>query len=161
MVHPMVKKDVVIRDFKEEDYWQVENLVREFMNKDPYSPPIIVRQMQDLFGRFFLVAQNRQNKNHEILGYIMGAIEYDSKTGWILEIYVKEEFRNNDIGYELLKELIYKLEKASISEIRLTVDPQNISAINVYERNGFQKVDCLNEHYRKEKKVYLMKKTLA
>ena len=145
-----------VRQFRDEDFWQVENLERLFMDNDPHSPPIIVRQMQNLFGPFFLIAQDEESLN--IQGYVMGGIEFENKSiGWVLGIFVKEEFRNQEIGSKLISELINRMKKYHVTEIRLTVDPQNFSALKVYHKNGFHDVDCLVEHYRKGKKVYLMK----
>lgn len=149
---------VKIRVFKDEDFWQVENLVRQFMNNDPFSPPIIVRQMQALFGQFFLVASDSSSPREEILGYVMGGIEYSNKNlGWVLEIFVKESSRNRNIGHNLIHELTLKFKEAGVSEIRLTVDPLNAAGLKIYHKNGFRQIDCLTEHYRKGKKVYLMK----
>lgn len=149
---------VKIRVFNDNDYWQIETLVRSFMDNDPFSPPIIVRQMQDLFGDFFLIAYDPDISNSEILGYIMGGVIFNnSNIGWILEIYVKEGFRNKGIGNDLVHTMIKKLRSAGVKEIRLTVDPKNTSALKTYLRNGFVIEAVINEHYRKGKKVYLMK----
>jgi ribosomal protein S18 acetylase RimI-like enzyme len=157
----VIQMNVKIRSFRDEDFWQVENLVRQFMNDDPFSPPVIVRQIQDLFGDFLLVAYDPDNSNTEILGYVMGGIAFrDKQIGWILEIYVREEFRSRGIGYDLLHALILKLQKAGAKEIMLTVDIKNPSAMDIYKRNGFLIDKCINEHYRKGKKVYLMRKKL-
>jgi ribosomal protein S18 acetylase RimI-like enzyme len=154
--------DVKVRAFKERDYWQVENLVRQFMNNDPFSPPIITRQVQDLFSPFFLVAYKTDDKEQEILGYIMGGVKFRQKNvGWVLEIFVKEGYRNCGIGDKLLRGLIRRMKKRDIGEIRLTVDPLNDSALKIYNKNGFLKVKCINEHYRKDKKVNLMKKMIS
>jgi ribosomal protein S18 acetylase RimI-like enzyme len=147
-----------IRLFHDKDYWLVEDLVRKFMNNDPYSPPNIVRQMQSLFGSLFFVAFDDDSKDEEILGYIMGGIELDNeKKGWILEIFVKEEHRNQGIGYHLVEALVRQMEKKEIVEIFLTTDTKNFSALQIYKKNGFEIVSCLDEYYRKGKEVYLMK----
>jgi ribosomal protein S18 acetylase RimI-like enzyme len=155
--------NVNIRVFKDEDFWQVENLVRKFMNDDPFSPPIIVRQMQDLFSPFFLVAVSKgsSNQHEEIQGYIIGAVKCDQKNvGWVLGIYVKEEYRDNGIGYALLHELLVKLKNEDVSEIWLTVDPNNTSAIKIYRKNGFHEEKSKHEHYRRDKTVYFMRKVI-
>jgi [ribosomal protein S18]-alanine N-acetyltransferase len=152
-----------IRIFKDEDFWQVENLVRKFMSNDPFSPPIIVRQMQDLFGPFFLVAVSKDssNRKEEIQGYIIGGIKFEQKSvGWVLGIYVKEEYRDLGIGDDLLHTLIPKLKSAGVSEIWLTVDPQNVSAIKIYRKNGFHEEKSKYEHYRRDKTVLFMRNVI-
>lgn len=150
-----------IREFQENDYWEVENLVRKFMNNDPFSPPIIVRQMQSLFTPFFLIAEDDEKEHKNVLGYIMGGIEYNKRSiGWILEIFVEEESRNHGIGNKLIKSLINQMNINNVEEIRLTVDPLNHSALTIYYMNGFVKEDCLSEFYRKEKRVLLLKRII-
>jgi ribosomal protein S18 acetylase RimI-like enzyme len=147
-----------VRAFKNEDFWQVEDLVRQFMDNDPFSPPILVRQMQVLFSPFFLVAVDNNIQREEIQGYIMGGIEFENKNvGWVLGLFVKEKFRNKGIGSEMLNTLIITMKNHGICEIKLTVDPQNVLGLKTYHKNGFEETDCMNEYYRKDKKVYLMK----
>lgn len=150
---------MIIRQYQDDDYWPLENLTRSFLMNDPYSPPLIVRYMQTLFGSFFYVAYDiNANNEEEICGYIMGGIEYENKKkGWILCIFVREEYRNRGIGSLLVETEIQQMRKKGICEVFLTVDSHDPSAIRIYQKNGFKKISQQYEHYRKGKTVDLMK----
>lgn len=150
-----------VRRFGDEDFWQVEDLVRQFMNNDPFSPPIIVRQMQHLFHPFFLVAHEKDRRDGEIHGYVMGGVSFQNlKKGWILGVFVRKDNRNRGVGSELIKEMIHQMEQSGITKIYLTVDEQNEHALKMYDKTGFEKIGCLWEHYRKDRNVLLMRKCI-
>ncbi|MDD3520577.1 MAG: GNAT family N-acetyltransferase [Actinomycetota bacterium] len=73
----------------------------------------------------------------------------DPKTVFIHSFYVKESFRGKGIGSLLLEESIKILKKEKVKNIELTVDPQNMQAIRLYEKFNFKKADYIANLYGK------------
>ena len=59
-------------------------------------------------------------------------------------IFVKEEYRENNIGYELIK---YMIDNNEFDNITLEVNINNISAINLYKKHGFEIVSIREKYY--------------
>ena len=66
-------------------------------------------------------------------------------------LYIKEEYRGKGYASELIKYLL----NYDILNITLEVRVDNISAINLYKKNGFKIVKTINNYYG-EKDGYLM-----
>lgn len=82
-------------------------------------------------GYVFVVGNNVQ-------GYGMVAKSFSTEFGkpciWIEDIYVKEEYRGLGIGSRFLK---FIEEKYPNSLFRLEVEPENVVAVNVYKKCGY------------------------
>jgi len=59
-------------------------------------------------------------------------------------IFVKEEYRKNNIGYELIK---YMIDNNEFDNITLEVNVNNISAINLYKKHGFEIIGIREKYY--------------
>jgi mycothiol synthase len=76
-------------------------------------------------------------------GKIIGAIITERKITFspnaagIKSFFVIKEYRGRGIGTELLERCISALKEAGIESVSLDVDPQNRSAISIYESAGF------------------------
>jgi ribosomal-protein-alanine N-acetyltransferase len=106
---------------------------------EPMNYPLFVlKQYYDLFSELFLVAEN---ENKDILGYIIGGI--NTNEGWILSLATKREYQGQGIGTKLCKSL---LNLINIDCILLTVHPDNLGAIHMYEKLGF-KISERKENY--------------
>lgn len=77
-----------------------------------------------------------------------GHIDYDSQmdTYW-LGLCVLEHYQHNGYGKLMLTELINTFKQSNISEIKLTVDKNNVIAKTLYDKNGFQIISECNTHY--------------
>lgn len=71
----------------------------------------------------------------------------DPETVFIHSFYVKKSFRKKGIGSLLLKESIKILKEEEVKNIELTVDPQNLQAIRLYEKFNFKKTDYIADLY--------------
>ncbi len=63
----------------------------------------------------------------------------DCQTVFIHSFYVDKPYRKKGIGSLLLRETIKILKKEKIKNIELTVDPENVDALRLYESFNFQK----------------------
>ena len=62
----------------------------------------------------------------------------------IIDIFVKEEYRNNSIAQNLIKEI---LKDFDVENITLEVSKNNKPAINLYEKLGFKAVAPRKNYY--------------
>ena len=88
------------------------------------------------FGKYLILREN-----NEIIGYIYYSDIYERAEINQFEIIISK--RNCGKGDILLKELINKLQK----DITLEVRENNIPAIKLYEKNGFERKAIRKEYY--------------
>ena len=63
----------------------------------------------------------------------------DKKFGFVYNIYIVSEYRNNGFGYQIMKLIEQELKKISIQKIRLNVSANNLPALKIYEKMGYSK----------------------
>lgn len=88
------------------------------------------------FGKYLILKEN-----NEIIGYIYYSDIYERAEINQFEIIISK--RNCGKGDILLKELINKLQK----DITLEVRENNIPAIKLYKKNGFERKAIRKEYY--------------
>lgn len=90
---------------------------------------------------------------------VIGFIEYNDiyESIDIVNVLVKEEYRNKKIGTKLLSYLIEKSKDKY--NITLEVNINNNVAIHLYEKLGFKKVSIRKEYY-KGIDAYLMERIM-
>lgn len=75
---------------------------------------------------------------------------------WKQNETVKEKYRRQGIGEELLKAAIDKCRRRKIQRVSLHVDPERTAAMNLYKKLGFR-VDALIEgYYSQNRNAYRM-----
>lgn len=116
-----------IRPAEVADLNAVSLVDRESFGQDCYSA-MALRQFLDIGQGLFRVAES----NHEILGYAIGAVTANGVVGWILALAVSESARRTGIGAALVKQIVELLDQGGVSEILLTVAPDNLGAISLY-----------------------------
>ncbi len=130
-IHDLDKiKDILITDF--DDFWSYTTLKSEIEN--PLCQYIVAK------------------KGNVIVGFAGIIDTYDQME--ITNIVVKKEERNKGIGDILLKELI-KLSKKR-NALYLEVNENNITAIKLYEKNGFKKCGLRKKYYKQTEDAILM-----
>ena len=82
-------------------------------------------------------------EDDKALGYIEYNDIYDTID--IVNVYVKEEYRNKKIGDSLLKYLIKN--NTNKKNITLEVNSKNEIAIRLYKNNGFKQVAIRKDYY--------------
>lgn len=95
----------------------------------------------------FLVAEIDNKIVGLIDGYIIESICYKEKVAFLDHICVDESHRNKDIGSKLIEEFSKKVEKKGAKYIKLNAFEENIPAVSLYCKHGFEKYS-----------VYYMKK---
>jgi ribosomal protein S18 acetylase RimI-like enzyme len=73
----------------------------------------------------------------------------------IYGVYVKKEYRCQGVGKKLLENTITKiLTNNNIIKINLSVNPQQVAAVKLYEKYGFESIGVLKNDLLIEDKFY-------
>jgi len=88
-------------------------------------------------------------KDVEIIGAIQYMLDWASPPKcYMVGVSISKEFRGLGLGTELLKKSLRAVFKENITEVELTVDPNNASAIKIYEdKLGFKVTDSRKNEY--------------
>ncbi len=103
---------------------------------------VTMRQQIDLFSDIIFVAEN----DNEIVGFVIGGVSIKNKKGWLLDIVVREDFRQKGIGTKLVTTCIRSTAKYCKRKVALTVEPKN-PAITLYKRLGFVDVSVEQNYF--------------
>jgi ribosomal-protein-alanine N-acetyltransferase len=108
-------------------------------------------------GRVYIV-----RKNQEIVGLIQYMLDWNyPQKAYMVGVSIDTEWRGRGVGTELLKESFIRLQQDNIKEIELTVDPQNISAVTLYEKKlGFVITELRDNEYGEGENRLVMKLVL-
>lgn len=105
------------------------------------SEEIFQRDVEECVGDSPFASGYLLQRDGEIAGYAMLAFGYSTEFGkrtvWIEDIYVKDSFRSAGIGSVFLK---FIQEKFSDYLLRLEVERENVRAVHVYRKAGFEEL---------------------
>lgn len=102
----------------------------------------------------YIVAKN----NDEIVGFAGIWISIDE--AHITNIVTKKDLRKNGIGSTLLEELINLSKTLNLVSITLEVNENNLDAIKLYEKFGFEKLGIRKKYYNNTDNALIMTKKL-
>jgi ribosomal-protein-alanine N-acetyltransferase len=124
-------------------------------------PYYFYKSILDDFPESFLVAQNR---NGELIGYIMWRVEkapsanslkYINK-GHLVSIAVTKEYRKRGIAQALLSNSMIAIKKYKIKQYVLEVRVSNYTAIKLYEKFNYKITVIKKNYYRDGENAYFM-----
>jgi ribosomal-protein-alanine N-acetyltransferase len=97
-----------------------------------------------------------------IVGFVIGMMYVDRKDMYahILTIDVSPAYRRRGIGRMLLQEIERIFEEKGVKASHLEVREDNVAAINLYRKLGYEKIGKLRNYYGKVNGIYF-KKVLA
>lgn len=105
------------------------------------SEEIFQRDVEECVGDSPFASGYLLQRDGEIAGYAMLAFGYSTEFGkrtvWIEDIYVKDSFRSAGIGSGFLK---FVQENFPGYLLRLEVERENIPAVHVYKKAGFEEL---------------------
>ena len=136
MNEPEIIKDIVIREFRIEDY---ENIVALWDSaKLSYRPrgrdsPERIGQELKKGNAIFLVAEVRGRLAGSVLG------THDGRKGWINRLAVCPEFRRQSIARRLVDEVESRLSRLGIEVIACLIEGWNTTSMQVFERLGYER----------------------
>jgi [ribosomal protein S18]-alanine N-acetyltransferase len=123
---------VGIRRVTEADLPELARLDRAVFGANAY-PDFVVRQLFDVHGHHLLALDTPAG----LRGYVLLATARGRDTGWILGLGVEEPWRRLGYGRQLLARCLRDLVEPGLREIRLTVEPGNAAAVQLYRSLGF------------------------
>jgi [ribosomal protein S18]-alanine N-acetyltransferase len=82
----------------------------------------------------------------QIIGY--GVMSLGAGEAHILNVCVREQFRNVGFGRRLLEHLLERASAAGVAEAFLEVRPSNVSAIRLYQHLGFEQIGIRRGYYQ-------------
>lgn len=127
-------KDILISDF--DDFWTPDILKSELIGD---NKKYIVAKFAD-----------------EIVGFAGVMINFTDLE--IMNIVTKKSKRKMGIGSLLLKNIIEKFSKGDIENIFLEVNENNIIAIKLYEKMGFENIGKRKKYYNGNDGAIIMSK---
>jgi ribosomal-protein-alanine N-acetyltransferase len=150
--------NVTIRPYRDEDFASVTAL-EEAGYHEPFRSAVFVRQMGGVCKDTFLVAVT---DGRGAVGYAVGTgVQHDFHEAWILRLGVREDQRRKGIGSLLLEAVTDALLARHVRTIRLSVAPENLPAIRLYEGRGFVREKVVPAYFGKGEDRIIMKKTCA
>jgi ribosomal-protein-alanine N-acetyltransferase len=127
------------REMRIEDIDDILSIENECFS-NPWSKQAFIGEMANKHA-YYLVAEY----NQEIIGYIGVWRIFDE--GHITNIAIRKENQNKGFGYELLKDLIDRLEEFEISSLTLEVRRSNNQALALYRKMGFEELGIRKNYY--------------
>lgn len=132
-------KDIVIEKMTLSDFDEISNILTSDFD-DFWNASILETELKNPFSKYIIAKINNQ-----IVGFA-GVIDTVDQLE-ITNIVVKKDFRKKGIGNKLLLELINIAKKSNKNEIILEVNSNNLSAIKLYEKNGFKNIGFRKKYY--------------
>jgi ribosomal protein S18 acetylase RimI-like enzyme len=90
-----------------------------------------------------------------MVGFIAGDPKLEEGIGWIATVGVLPEYRGRGIGHALIEECEKKMP---LRRIRLSVRVNNTSAIELYEKIGYQRISEWDKYYSDGGNALVMEK---
>ncbi|HEY8910995.1 MAG TPA: GNAT family N-acetyltransferase [Desulfosporosinus sp.] len=101
--------------------------------------------------------------DNEIVGLVHYMLDWDHpQKVYMVGVSISKASRGLGIGAKLLTESFEALSKEKIEEVELTVDPNNVAAVHLYQNKlGFAVTDFKDDEYGEGEGRLVMKLTLA
>ena len=141
-----------IRKVNINDYKDIVNLYKQLFDSEKKFDDNIVRTYKidekeekrikkSIKSRkgIFLVAEIDNKIVGLIDGYIMESIYYNEKISYLAHLCVDEKYRNKEIGSKLIEEFSEISKKKGAKYIKLNAFEENIPAVSLYRKHGFEK----------------------
>lgn len=131
-------------------------MIREINENEYYKIIELGKKLNPKFNREFIGNLEKvlvYEENNEIIGFIEYLSLYEVVE--IINIIVKEEYRNKGIGTKLLNSSINKDTKEIILEVR----DNNEEGLKFYQDNGFKIIRTINNYY-KDGDAYIMERMI-
>lgn len=80
-------------------------------------------------------------EENNFVGLIAAYFNKEEKFVFITSVSVKEDYQNQGIAFKLLQQCVLKAEIEDFTEISLEVHKNNVKAISLYEKFGFETIE--------------------
>jgi ribosomal-protein-alanine acetyltransferase len=146
---PVTVEDASIRHL--DRLYEIE---MECFEEEAFTKKQIAQLLTD-YNSVGLVAR----ENDKIVGFIIAMMYVDRNalSGHILTIDVSPAYRRKGIGQMLLQEIEKIFKAKGVKASHLEVREDNVAAISLYEKLGYQKIGKLKNYYGNAHGIYLKK----
>lgn len=142
---------------------KISKMIIDDLNK---ISPVLLTEFDDFwnYNIFKSELENENSKyvvaknNDEIVGFAGIWISIDE--AHVTNIVTKKYLRKNGIGSTLLEELINLSKNLNLVSITLEVNENNLDAIKLYEKFGFEKLGIRKKYYNNTDNALIMTKKL-
>ncbi|MFG1811911.1 GNAT family N-acetyltransferase [Streptomyces sp. NPDC049040] len=131
-----------VRGVTDADLPELHRLDREVFQENAY-PYFVLRQFYDLYRDDLFVVDD----GGTLRGYVLAGVASDGARGWILGLAIDRNWRRHGFGRELMAESLRSLRLRGVREVWLTVEPGNLTAIDLYVSLGFSHVDHRDDYF--------------
>lgn len=148
---------ITVEDASFGDLDKLYQIETECFEEEAFTKSQIARLLGD-YNSISLVAR----VDGQIVGFVIGVIYADREAlhGHIYTIEVLPACRRRGIGEKLLLEIESVFRQKDVEALSLEVREDNVAAIGLYRKLGYETVGKLKNYYRTAHGVYL-RKTLA
>jgi ribosomal-protein-alanine N-acetyltransferase len=144
------ESEVVIRPLEVHEFDAISELDTDVFGRWAY-PCFVLRQLFDAHRRFWLVAEGPTGY---LRGYTLAVHCSDTANGpdpgapsaWLFGLGVRKQYMRMGCGRLLTAAVLELLAGSGVQLVKLTVEPENGTAIALYEEFGFVPVRY-GEHY--------------
>lgn len=143
---------MIIRPIEPDDVSRIIDIENESFS-NPY-PTSVITFLYEKYRDTFLVA----DQGGTILGYIAGITSW--REGHIVSLAVLPTWRRKGIASQLVEELYNIFREGGKKRVKLEVRVSNTSAIELYEKLGFEKQKIVKNYYENGEDAVMMKKRL-
>ncbi|NUP19068.1 MAG: GNAT family N-acetyltransferase [Streptomyces sp.] len=135
-------RPLTMRGVTEADLPELLRVDEEVFPEDPY-PYFVLRQHLDVHGDRILVLDDGECLH----GYVLFVSTSDGYVSWVLSLAVSADQRGRGLGKRLMLEVLRQLRRERVHEVRLTVEPTNAAAIQLYRSLGFSAEGGVHRDY--------------
>ncbi len=147
------KSVLTIRKFQPDDMFSIIKIAHETLT-ERYNPTFF-NYFYESFPEGFWIAE----KHHKPIAFIAGTIT-DNENAKILMLSVTKQYRQQNIGANLLKQFLKETTLKKIKQIELEVKTDNQKAIEFYKKHGFDIIKIIPKFYQNGEDAYLMRKKI-
>jgi [ribosomal protein S18]-alanine N-acetyltransferase len=144
-----------VRPASRPDLDRLTALEREVFQPEPY-PGYFLRQALDLWPEWFLIAE----ASGALAGYTLAAPAAIPGRAMILSLAVDSAWRGRGLARELISALLDRLGSSGITDVSLTVHPDNVAAKGLYLEFGFEARGEEPDYYGPDDPRLLLGRTL-
>lgn len=132
------ESSIHIRKGDEQDYEQILALITAFsvFQKTPEKVKITLAQMMEDKAIFQCLVAEANNTIIAFASFFFAYYSWSGKAVYLDDLYVKDEFRKQNIGTQLLNAVIEYAKAHQCKSVRWQVSKWNENAIHFYKKMG-------------------------
>ena len=140
--------NIQIQPMTQQDLKQIEEILTTDFDEF-WTPSIFEKELNNPNSSYFVAKQKNQ-----IVGF--GGIWKAVDDIHITNLVTKKNMRNLGIAKQILDKLIQTAKQTKLASLTLEVNENNLPAIHLYEKFGFQKLGIRKKYYNNQDNAIIM-----